>query len=46
LAWSIKAGLRKITGAEQGFQVKDPGGRFSVALIWPGPYRTGMSALG
>lgn len=46
LAWSIKARLRAITATERGFQAKDPGGRLKVALIWPGNYRTGMSALG
>jgi Fe-S oxidoreductase len=46
LAWSIKTRLRAITAVERGFQSKDPGGRLQVALIWPGTYRTGMSALG
>jgi len=46
LAWSIKARLKAITAAEKGFKPKDPGGRLKVALIWPGAYRTGMSALG
>lgn len=46
MAWSIKARLRAITATEKGFQAKDPGGRLKIALIWPGNYRTGMSALG
>lgn len=46
MAWSIKARLKAITATEKGFQPKDPGGRLKVALIWPGTYRTGMSALG
>ncbi|UQZ88686.1 hypothetical protein C4J81_05495 [Deltaproteobacteria bacterium Smac51] len=45
-SWNIKARLREITAAEKGLAPKDPGGRISVALIWPGDYRTGMSALG
>lgn len=31
---------------ERGRAVKDPGGRVSVALVWPGGYREGMSSLG
>jgi radical SAM superfamily enzyme YgiQ (UPF0313 family) len=46
LAWNIKARLKKITAAEKGLPVKDPGGRLKVALIWPGSYRSGMSSLG
>lgn len=46
MSWNIKSRLRDLTSAEKGLQVKDPGGRLSVALIWPGTYRTGMSALG
>jgi radical SAM superfamily enzyme YgiQ (UPF0313 family) len=32
--------------AETGPPAKDPGGRLSVALVWPGDYRTSLSALG
>ena len=46
MSWNIKARLREILAAEKGVEVKDPGGRLKVALIWPGNYRTGMSALG
>lgn len=46
MSWNIKSRLRELTSAEKGLQVKDPGGRLSVALIWPGTYRAGMSALG
>lgn len=46
MAWNVKARLREILSAEKGFFQKDPGGRLKVALIWPGTYRTGMSALG
>lgn len=46
MAWNVKARLREILSVEKGFSQKDPGGRLKVALIWPGTYRTGMSALG
>ncbi len=46
MTWNIKARQRKITALEKGFHPKDPGGRLKVALIWPGTYRVGMSALG
>ncbi len=46
MTWNIKARLREILAQETGASVKEPGGRLSVALLWPGTYRTGMSALG
>ena len=46
MAWSVKARLRELKAAETGPPPKDPGGRLSVALIWPGDYRTSLSALG
>jgi len=46
LSWNIKARLKEIVAAEKGGGRKEPGGRLSVALVWPGSYRTGMSALG
>ncbi len=46
MSWNIRARLREILAVEKGVEVKDPGGRLKVALIWPGTYRTGMSALG
>ncbi|MDR1081084.1 MAG: radical SAM protein [Deltaproteobacteria bacterium] len=33
-------------GDERGAARKDPGGRVSVAMVWPGQYRVGMSSLG
>lgn len=46
MSWNIKSRLRDILASESGVSPKDRGGRLSVALIWPGDYRTGMSALG
>lgn len=46
MAWNVKARLREILATEKGYVQKDPGGRLKVALVWPGNYRTGMSALG
>ena len=46
MSWNIKTRLKEITAAEKGGGRKEPGGRLSVALIWPGTYRAGMSALG
>ncbi len=46
MTWNIKSLLRQLTAAERGFRPKDPGGRLTVALVWPGTYRAGMSALG
>lgn len=46
MSWNIKSRLREIVALEKGTQIKDRGGRLSVALIWPGTYHTGMSALG
>ena len=46
MAWSVKTRLRDLAAAENGPPPKDPGGRLSVALIWPGDYRTSLSALG
>jgi radical SAM superfamily enzyme YgiQ (UPF0313 family) len=43
---SPEALRRELLAGERGVVVKDPGGRLKVALIWPGSYRTGMSALG
>jgi len=46
LTWSVKSRLRELRAAETGPPPKDPGGRLSVALLWPGDYRTSLSALG
>ncbi len=46
MAWRVKARLREVLAAETGPAPKDPGGRLNVALIWPGTYRTALSALG
>jgi radical SAM superfamily enzyme YgiQ (UPF0313 family) len=46
LTWSVKARLRELAAAETGPPPKEPGGRLTVALIWPGDYRTSLSALG
>ena len=46
MAWNVKARLRELVASEKGAVRKEPGGRLKVALIWPGTYRTGMSALG
>ena len=46
LAWSVKSRLKALATEETGPPPKDPGGRLSVALIWPGNYRTSLSALG
>ncbi|MDL2227060.1 hypothetical protein LJB86_05345, partial [Deltaproteobacteria bacterium OttesenSCG-928-M10] len=46
MSWNIKGRLREILASERGVSPKERGGRLSVALIWPGDYRTGMSALG
>ena len=46
MAWSVKTRLRELVAAETGPPPKDPGGRLSVALVWPGDYRTSLSALG
>ena len=46
MAWSVKTRLRELKAAETGPPPKDPGGRLSVALVWPGDYRTSLSALG
>ncbi|MDR1545160.1 MAG: radical SAM protein [Deltaproteobacteria bacterium] len=37
---------RELLDAEGFVGPRDPGGRLSVALVWPGTYRSGMSALG
>ncbi|MDR1657362.1 MAG: radical SAM protein [Deltaproteobacteria bacterium] len=39
-------GRKAFLASERGALVKEPGGRVKIALIWPGTYRTGMSALG
>ncbi len=46
LSFRIRGRLREIVALEKGSAPKDPGGRIRVALLWPGDYRTGMSALG
>lgn len=46
MSFRIKGKLREILALEKGVTPKDPGGRLKVALIWPGDYKTGMSALG
>ena len=46
MSWSVKTRLRELAAAENGPPPKDPGGRLSVALVWPGDYRTSLSALG
>ncbi|MDR0355155.1 MAG: radical SAM protein [Deltaproteobacteria bacterium] len=38
--------LNLLASLERGAVRKDPGGRLSVALIWPGEYHTGQSSLG
>lgn len=46
MSWKIKEPLQKRLGREQGAVVKEWGGRASVALLFPGPYRVGMGNLG
>lgn len=40
------AEARRSLGLETGYAVKDPGGRISVALVYPNVYEIGMSNLG
>ena len=46
MSWNIKGRLKEIMATERGVSPKERGGRLAVALVWPGDYRTGMSALG
>ncbi|MCL2029105.1 MAG: radical SAM protein [Deltaproteobacteria bacterium] len=46
MAWSVKTRLKLLAMEEIGLVPKDPGGRLTVALVWPGDYRTSLSALG
>ncbi|GHV56252.1 radical SAM protein [Deltaproteobacteria bacterium] len=46
MTWSVKARLRELAAEEIGPSPKEPGGRLTVALVWPGDYRTSLSALG
>ncbi|MDR1050658.1 MAG: radical SAM protein [Deltaproteobacteria bacterium] len=38
--------LAELAALERGAARRDPGGRLSVALVWPGSYHTGQSSLG
>ena len=46
MSWKLTEALRQRLGREQGAVVKEWGGRASVALLFPGPYRVGMGNLG
>lgn len=46
MSWKLTEQLQKRLKREQGALVKEWGGRSSVALLFPGPYRVGMGNLG
>jgi radical SAM superfamily enzyme YgiQ (UPF0313 family) len=44
--WRIKDYHKKLLAKETGAVVKEPGGRFNVALIYPNTYQVGLANLG
>ena len=43
-SWDMRAGLRALLAEEVGTLHKEA--EYRVALVYPSPYRTGMSSLG
>lgn len=46
ISWKIKEAIRDRLDRERGTIYKDPGGRISVALVYPNTYKPAMSNLG
>ena len=46
MSWRLREKAKKLLAEERGTIYKDPGGKVSVALIYPNTYRVGMSNLG
>lgn len=45
MSWKIKEKLRAVLAQEEGFIKKDPGGKVSIALVYPNLYEVGMANL-
>lgn len=45
MKWSAIAAAKRVLDGEQGYVVKDWGGRLPIALVYPNTYRVGMSSL-
>jgi len=46
MSWKLREKARKLLAAERGTVFKSPGGKVTVALIYPNTYHVGMSNLG
>jgi len=46
MSWKLREKAKKLLAEERGTICKAPGGKVSVALIYPNTYRVGMSNLG
>ncbi|MDH7499318.1 MAG: radical SAM protein [candidate division NC10 bacterium] len=46
MSWKLREKAKKLLAAEEGTIFKSPGGKASVALIYPNTYHVGMSNLG
>ncbi len=46
VSWALREHHQKILSQEHGAQVKDPGGRLKVVVLYPNTYQVGMANLG